>query len=100
MTITTSTQVTASCCDPEEKHKYVDFLRAVFTVTDGREPSGVATIAVRVGTTNAAAEDTVRALYEHGLVRVDGDGWLTLTEHGMEHARAAVGHRGVPRARS
>ncbi|KQY50129.1 hypothetical protein [Nocardioides sp. Root140] len=80
-----------TCCDPELEQGFAAFLSAVFALADVRERATVAAIAVRVGTSSAAARVTLRGLHEHGLVEAGGNGWVTLTEHGMEHARAALG---------
>lgn len=93
-----STLDQGTCCDPELEQGFAQFLTAVFALADVRERATVATIAVRVGTSSAKARATLRGLHEHGLVEAGCNGWLTLTEHGMQHARAALGDPEADRA--
>jgi len=64
-----------------------DYIEAIYTLGDARDPVRLTDIAQRLGLTKASVSRAVRSLCEEGLVTHQRYGTLMLTEPGVEHAR-------------
>ncbi|GHV37537.1 hypothetical protein FACS18949_17860 [Clostridia bacterium] len=64
-----------------------DYLDAIFSLGDARDPVRMTDVALRLGTTKASVSYAVRGLSERGFVTHERYGTLSLTDEGFELAR-------------
>ncbi len=90
MVATGSQHKSPPCCEVEHSESVENYLKALYQLAGEGEPVTTSGMSVRLGVSAPSVSAMVARLSEADLVRRDDDRRLTLTDHGLRHARSVV----------